>query len=74
MGMNKSQLNDFIKEQGNILEVVSFGATRYDVMGISALVDNDCMSTTAGDDVRYLILRPNCHLYTKWDKEGSILF
>jgi len=24
--------------------------------------------------LRYLILRPDCRLYTKWDDKGSLLF
>lgn len=71
---HQDTLTNFIKSKGHPLETVSFGATRYDVMGISALTDEDCMSTKALDTVRYLILRPDCHLYTKWNLPGSLLF
>lgn len=69
----KDELNTHIKKY-TPLEVVSFGATRYDVNGISTLVDNDCMSTNSLDEVRYMVLRPDCHLYTKWNKKASLLF
>jgi hypothetical protein len=41
---------------------------------MSVVVDDDCMSTEVKEDVKYLILQPNCKLYTKWDDEGSLLF
>lgn len=67
-------LNDYITEFGRPLERLPFGALRYSVRGISTVCDLDCMSETASEIVKYLILRPNCKLYTKWDEEGSLLF
>lgn len=71
---SKKALDMYIKENGTALEPVSFGAMRYDVEGISTILDNDCMSTKTQDEVRYLVLRPNCRLYTKWSTPGSLLF
>jgi hypothetical protein len=70
----KQKLDEYIIKKGCKLETVSFGATRYDVEGISTLLDQDCMVTKPLSDVRYLVLRPNCHLYTKWNSVASILF
>jgi len=70
---NWYDLNDYIR-RGRPLECLPFGAMRYSVNGISTVVDDDCMSTEVKDSVKYLILRPNCKLYTKWDDEGSLLF
>lgn len=68
-------IKNFIKLKGRFLEVLPFGATRYSVYGMSAVLDGDCMSTMTNKDVvKYLILRPDCKLYTKWDDLGSILF
>jgi len=67
-------LSTYIKQYGRPLERLPFGAMRYSVDGISTVVDDDCMSTEVKDTVKYLILRPNCKLYTKWDDEGSLLF
>jgi len=70
-----NNIQEFIISKGRRLEVLPFGATRYSIFGISAIIDNDCMSTNSDKDVvKYLILRPNCKLYTKWDDVGSILF
>jgi len=71
---NIRELNDYIAKNGTPLETMSSGAIRYDVDGISTIIDVDSMSTVAKDTVRYLILRPDCHLYTKWDSQGSLLF
>jgi hypothetical protein len=65
---------NYIRAWGEPLEKVSFGATRYDVDGISTLIDEDCMSQSINEEVRYMVLRPDCHLYTKWGSKGSILF
>jgi len=67
-------LNAYIKKNGRPLERLPFGAMRYSVHGISTVVDDDCMSTEVKDTMKYLILRPNCKLYTKWDDNGSLLF
>jgi len=70
------EINDYIKKNGRLLEILPFGAYRYSVHGMSCVVDDDCMNSNGGakEEVKYLILRPNCKLYTKWDDEGSILF
>lgn len=67
-------IREYIKNNGRALEVLEFGQTRYDVDGISTVLDDDCMSTVPKSDLKYLILRPNCHLYTKWDSTASLLF
>ena len=74
--MNK--VKEYIKTHGNPLERLSFGAIRYSVNGISVVIDDNCMAKTdlndVKEDVKYLILRPNCKLYTRWDDPGSLLF
>ena len=68
------KIQDLIKKVGTEIGVLPSGATRYSVMGMSMVLDNDCMSREVSENVRYLILRENCKLYTQWDDEGSILF
>ena len=60
---------------GNLIGSLSFGGNLYDVNGISTVIDNDCMNLKGGDlnEFRYLILRPDCHLYPKWEY-SSIFF
>jgi len=72
---NKKELDDFILRNGEPLEKLPFGAVRYSYKGISTVIDSNSMSTgLAVGPVKYLVLRPNCKLYTRWDNEGSILF
>lgn len=68
-------IDAFIRAEGRALERLPYGALRYSVRGISTLVDGDCMATAEeASAIRYLILRPDCKLYTKWDDKGSKLF
>ena len=69
-----SELKYHIELNGRELEVLEYGAIKYSVYGISTVIDSDCMSTEAKVDVKYLVLRPNCKLYTKWDDRASLLF
>lgn len=67
-------INDEIRTRGKELEVLPFGAIRYSFKGISLVVDDDCMAKTVKPVMKYMILRPNCKLYTRWDDPGSLLF
>ena len=66
--------NDMIKALGTPLEILPFGARKYSYRGISSVVDDDCMSERIDSVLRYLILRENCRLYTKWADTGSLVF
>lgn len=67
-------LRKYITSTGRTLEQLPFGAMRYSVKSISTVVDSDCMSQKVAETIRYVILRPDCKLYTKWDDKGSLLF
>ena len=73
-----NQIKDYIRTHGNPLERLSFGAIRYSVNGVSCVIDENCMSKTDNndikEDVKYLILAPDAHLYSKWNDKGSLLF
>lgn len=68
------KIETYIKLNGIELETLPFGSTRYSIYGISTVLDDDCMSKSIKQTIRYVILRPNCKLYTKWDDIGSLLF
>lgn len=59
---------------GRPLERFPTGEIRYSVGGLSTIADADCMARGLTDAIRYLILRPDCRLYTRWDEPGSVLF
>lgn len=65
----------YVRKEGRALERLPYGPVRYSVGGISTVIDDDCMATSdEAPALRYLILRPDCRLYTKWDDRGSLLF
>ena len=68
-------LKTTIRKNGTYLDTLEYGSDRYSYEGISVVVDEDCMSKGINKDaVKYLILRPNCKLYSKWDDKGSLIF
>ena len=70
-----SDLSAWVQARGRRLERLPYGALRYSVNGISTVIDDDCMSTAEGkEEIKYLVLRQNCRLYTRWDDKGSLLF
>ena len=70
-----SILEHSIKAEGRYLDTLEYGSDRYSYEGMSVVLDTDCMSKGINKDaVKYLILRPNCKLYSKWDDKGSLIF
>lgn len=68
------EIEKYVLDNGRRLEVLPYGQVRYSVDGMSTVIDNDCMSTEAKEDMKYLILQPDCHLYSKWDDKASLVF
>lgn len=71
-----NEINSYIKKNGNKLRKLEFGASVYSVNGMSVVLDDDCMGADVKDSniVKYLILRPDCKLYSHWDDTGSLIF
>lgn len=68
-------LNRYVIDNGRFLNTLEYGNKRYSVNGMSVVIDEDCMAKDRNkSSFKYLILRPNCKLYTQWDDEGSLLF
>lgn len=68
-----------IRHNGKRIGVLPYGATKYSIHGMSVVIDDDCMSKRiTSDDVsdiyKYLILQPNCKLYSQWDDSASLVF
>lgn len=64
----------YIKMNGTLLETLPYGMAKYSLEGVGTVADSDCMAKNNNDEIRYLILRPDCHLYTRWDDPASIIF
>lgn len=67
-------IQDYIKKKGKANEKLPFGAIRYSVDDMSVVLDDDCMSEEAKYVIKYLVLRPDGNIYTKWNDVGSKLF
>lgn len=64
-----------VLQRGVYLDTLEYGADRYDYCGFSVVIDEDSMAKEKQKTaVKYLILRPNGHLYSKWDSKASLIF
>lgn len=71
-------INFYIKNNGTPIRKLLYGQMVYSIDGVSVVMDDDCMAKNKvkelDDNFKYLILRPDGHLYSKWDDKGSIVF
>ncbi len=71
---NIKKIKDYIIKNGKKLDILPFGLVKYSINNMSVVLDDDCMSAEAKEIAKYLILRENCKLYSKWDDQGSLIF
>lgn len=74
-----NDLNNYVLLNGKKLGMLPYGATKYSLHGMSVVVDADCMAKSeekkdSGENYKYLILRPDCKLYSQWDDPASLIF
>lgn len=71
-----NRLKKYVTTNGVVLGVLPHGAVKYSVDGLCVVIDDDCMDKTekTGDDYKYLILQPDCKLYSQWDDPASLVF
>lgn len=67
-------LVEYVRKNGRFLGVLPFGPSIYDIEEMSIVVDDDCMSEQPKDIYKYLVLRENCKLYTRWETKASLVF
>lgn len=69
-------LTDYVKENGRVLGVLPHGAVKYSLNGLCVVIDADCMDKAekTAEDYKYLILQPDCKLYSQWDDPASLVF
>ena len=68
------KIKNYIQKEGTPIARLPYGFIQYDVNGISTVIDDNCMDKNNIDNIKYAILRPNGHLYSSWDKKGSLIF
>jgi len=70
-----NKLSTYLETNGRFLNKLPFGALQYSLNQISTVIDDDCMDDkTDKEELKYLILRENAKLYSKWDDQGSLIF
>lgn len=67
-------IKNYILQNGTPIAKLPYGFIQYSVHGISTVIDDNCMSKNNIEDMKYAILRPNGHLYSRWDDTGSLIF
>lgn len=69
-------LKRYVADRGTVLGVLPHGAVKYSVDGLCVVIDGDCMDKAekTGEDYKYLILQPDCKLYSAWDDPASLIF
>lgn len=60
--------------KGKLLYQLPFGPFVYSIMGMSVVIDDNCMGQESALSLKYIILRENGKLYSQWDDEGSLIF
>lgn len=61
-------------EKFDVIGKTLYGTNVRDCNGMSTIFDDDCMGKNPTTDVmKYLILRPNCKLYSSWDTPASLV-
>lgn len=75
------QIAEYVMENGKPLVRLPYGALKMSLHGLSVVLDDDCMGkrdcTADGnteENYKYLILRPDCKLYSAWDDPVSLIF
>lgn len=69
-------IQNYIMENGALLGRLPYGAYKYGLDGMSVVIDGDSMGKESDipDSYKYLILRPDCRLYSSWDDKASLVF
>lgn len=73
------EIAEYVRFNGDILGRLPYGAIKYSLDGMSIVLDDDCMGKRGFEDkneeiYKYLILRPDCKLYSSWDDPASLIF
>lgn len=74
--VHTAELYRYIRTYGKPIGRLPYRAVKYSVMGMSVVLDEDCMGKEEqeADTYKYLILQPNAKLYSSWDDPASLIF
>ena len=69
-----TDLDNYLAHQ-SVIGKTPYGSLIYKGGNCAIVYDRDCMGKNPESDVKkYLILRPNCKLYSQWDSSTSLVF
>lgn len=69
-----SDIKRYILDNGRFIGILTFGAKQYGVNGVSTVIDDNCMSEKVKETLKYIILRENLKLYSRWNLKSSLLY
>ena len=74
--MGKHDIDPIVRSggHGRLIGILPFGAKIWDIDEMSVVLDDDCMNEEVKDTYKYLILREDCRLYSKWETKASLIF
>lgn len=62
--------------QFKAIQQLEYGGMAHNVDGMSVVYDDDCMATKQEehDALKYVILKPDCHIYGSWEEDAPPIF
>ena len=70
-----STINTYVRKNGKLINVLPYGAARYDCNGFSIVIDIDSMAKDETNmATKYYIIRENGKMYSSWDSKASLVF
>lgn len=69
-------IKSYVCRNGIRIGTLPYGQTKYDLDGMSVVIDEDCMAKHPEEPgtYKYLVLRPDCALYSSWDSKATRIF
>lgn len=68
-------IKEHVIANGTLINILPYGAARYDYNGFSIVIDIDSMAKdTDNTATKYYIIRENGKMYSSWDSEASLVF
>ena len=70
-----SRISTVVSTDGTIINILPYGAARYDYQGFSIVIDTDSMAKDVNNQaLKYYIIREDGKMYSSWDSAASIVF
>ncbi len=75
MNNNKIREEETVRNNGKLINMLPYGAARYDYNRFSIVIDMDSMAKDETNmATKYYIIRENGKMYSSWDSKASLVF